>query len=219
LRTDDEDGDEDVGGRSKRRRMFGGFEDEGVGVGMEDEEYDDGEEGVEEEERRIREEDELDEDVRIEDEEVLDEAVRGEMAERVGLKKDDEFFRSLRDPKLPTREDVDLHARMGHLPFRDWCEVCVKAKSKERGHVRDRGHERGLPEYSWDYCFPGDELGFKWTVLVGRERSSRSIMGSALPKTPLPPFSGSALPKIDLELLSRPTNTVHLNPNSSPGKQ
>ena len=48
-------------------------------------------------------------------------------------------------------------------------------------HQKDSGKERKLPEYSWDYCFPGDELGFKWTVLVGRERGNKSWMATALP--------------------------------------
>ena len=48
-------------------------------------------------------------------------------------------------------------------------------------HRRDEGNMRKLPEYSWDYCFPGDELGFKWTVLVGKERSTGSCMASAVP--------------------------------------
>ena len=45
----------------------------------------------------------------------------------------------------------------------------------------DDGKERVLPEYSWDYCFPGDELGVKWTVLVGKERGSKSWMATAVP--------------------------------------
>ena len=32
-----------------------------------------------------------------------------------------------------------------------------------------------------NYCFPGDEVGFKWTVLVGRERMSGSWMAAAIP--------------------------------------
>ena len=39
-----------------------------------------------------------------------------------------------------------------------------------------------MPENSWDYCFPGDELGFKWTVLVGKERKSKSWMAAAVPQ-------------------------------------
>ena len=49
------------------------------------------------------------------------------------------------------------------------------------GHTKDDGKERLLPEYSWDYCFPGDELGFKWSVLVGKEKGSRSLMATAVP--------------------------------------
>ena len=48
-------------------------------------------------------------------------------------------------------------------------------------HKTDEGGERKLPEYSWDYCFPGDELGYKWVVLVGRERGSKSIMATTVP--------------------------------------
>lgn len=47
--------------------------------------------------------------------------------------------------------------------------MCVKAKGKDWDHRKDAGKERGLSEYAFDYCFPGDELGFKVTVLVGRE--------------------------------------------------
>ena len=49
------------------------------------------------------------------------------------------------------------------------------------GHLKDENKERQLPEYSWDYCFPGDELGFKWSVLVGKERGTRSFMATTVP--------------------------------------
>ena len=48
-------------------------------------------------------------------------------------------------------------------------------------HYRDKGEKRLLPEYSWDYCFPGDEFGHKWTVLVGRERETKTIMATTVP--------------------------------------
>ena len=50
-------------------------------------------------------------------------------------------------------------------------------------HRRDKGEVRILPEYSWDYCFPGDEFGHKWTVLVGRERETRTVMATTVPNT------------------------------------
>ena len=41
--------------------------------------------------------------------------------------------------------------------------------------------DRGLSEYSFDYCFPGDELGCKLTILVGRERVTGTIFATAVP--------------------------------------
>ena len=38
-----------------------------------------------------------------------------------------------------------------------------------------------MNEFSFDYCFPGDEFGFKLTVLVGRERTSGMTMATVVP--------------------------------------
>jgi hypothetical protein len=43
------------------------------------------------------------------------------------------------------------------------------------------GKERNVPACDFDYCFPGDELGFKWTVLVGKERFGKAWMGTTVP--------------------------------------
>ena len=61
------------------------------------------------------------------------------------------------------------------------CGVCVRATGKDLNHNRDARDERDLSEYSFDYCFPGDELGFKWVVLVGKERRMGTWMASAIP--------------------------------------
>ena len=49
-------------------------------------------------------------------------------------------------------------------------------------HAKDKGGERKLPEYHFDYCFPGDEMGYKWTVLVGKEKMSKSWFATAVPQ-------------------------------------
>ena len=67
------------------------------------------------------------------------------------------------------------------MKFRDWCPVCAKSQGKEMDHTRDKRKERILPEYSFDYCFSGEEFGYEWTVLAGRERSSKSWMAEAVP--------------------------------------
>ena len=37
----------------------------------------------------------------------------------------------------------------------------MKSHGKDMDHRKDDGHDRDAPEYSFDYCVPGDELGFK----------------------------------------------------------
>ena len=59
--------------------------------------------------------------------------------------------------------------------------MCVRARGKAWDHTRADKKERVLPEYSWDYCFPGDEMGYKWTVLVGRERRTKAWMATTIP--------------------------------------
>ena len=135
--------------------------------------------------RKVRFEDEKDvlaEEVEEYEEELeVDGELEGTLGERIALPKEDEYVRKLQDPLLPSKEQVDLHYVKGHIPFRSWCHVCGEAMGKELDHRRDEGNARNLPEYSWDYCFPGDELGFKWTVMVGKERRTGMCMASAVP--------------------------------------
>ena len=105
----------------------------------------------------------------------------GEDAERFEAEEEGEFIRKINDPRLPSSEEVERHRTGGHVEYRDWCETCVMARGRDMPHYRDKGGPRVLPEYSWDYCFPGDEFGHKWTVLVGRERDTKMIMATTVP--------------------------------------
>jgi len=105
----------------------------------------------------------------------------GGVGERLELDDEGKFLKRIGDPTLPSAEEVETHCLRGHIPYRNWCPVCVRAQGRDHSHKRDPGGERELAEYSWDYCFPGDELGFKWTVLVGRERDSKSWMATTVP--------------------------------------
>ena len=84
------------------------------------------------------------------------------------------------DPLEPTRQEVERH-NLTHLPYRNWCPHCVRAKGKDADHRLRKPGERSLPEFSFDYAFPGDEFGYKLTVLVGRERGTGMTMASVLP--------------------------------------
>ena len=115
--------------------------------------------------RRV-EDSEADSDVEDGFDPEVDRYLQGIKGERIALEKEDEFVRKLIDPKLPTEDEIERHRLTGHVNYRNWCGVCVRARGKESGHFRTGDKERKMPEYSFDYCFPGNELGFKWTILV-----------------------------------------------------
>ena len=68
-----------------------------------------------------------------------------------------------------------------HLPYRSWCPHCVRAKGKDMDHRKGGDKQKGLAEFAFDYCFPGNELGYKLTVLVGVEKGTGMKMASVLP--------------------------------------
>ena len=41
--------------------------------------------------------------------------------------------------------------------------------------------DRRVPEYSFEFAFPGDEFGHKTAVLVGKERMSGLVSAVAIP--------------------------------------
>ena len=84
------------------------------------------------------------------------------------------------DPRRPTEKEVEEHNRH-HLPYRNWCRICVQGKWKDTDNRKSTQEERGLSEYSWDYCFPGDELGCKLTVLVGRDKVTGMYAATTVP--------------------------------------
>ena len=125
--------------------------------------------------------DTVDESVEEEDEEEDLRMEVGETCEKVKVEEEGAVVKKLLDPKLPTQGAVDEHWLRGHVEYRNWCEVCVKARGKEWDHTRATDKERLVPEYAWDYCFPGDEMGYKWTVLVGKERRTKGWMATTVP--------------------------------------
>eukprot|EP00973_Karenia_brevis_P090349 12402159-Karenia_brevis.AAC.1 len=100
--------------------------------------------------------------------------------ERLRLQEDGEFVKKIGDPMLPTEQEIKELNEMGHAVYRSWCDVSVRARSKEWDCRKDDGKERKLPEYAWDHCFPGDELGLRWTVIVGKERKTGLTMAKTV---------------------------------------
>ena len=62
----------------------------------------------------------------------------GEGMERIKVEKDERFVKEMVDPRRPTQKEVGDHGRT-HLPYRNWCAICVKAKGRDADHRRGGG--------------------------------------------------------------------------------
>ena len=49
-------------------------------------------------------------------------------------------MREVRDPRLPTPEEVEEHYIRGHIPYRDWCQIMHRLRVKVNTIIRIRGH-------------------------------------------------------------------------------
>ena len=85
--------------------------------------------------------------------------------------------RGLAVPSTPTAIERSLH-QMTHLPFRSWCLVCLKAKSKSDQHRRLKLKE---PLIQVDFAFWVDSTGFSLPILTAVGVQSSLASASALP--------------------------------------
>ena len=94
-----------------------------------------------------------------------------------------------KSPYLPSAAEVARHCAT-HLPYRNWCPACVKAKAREDAHHRmpsGKDDESGLPIIAMDYDF----LEGKTTVLVVKDESSGSVLAYNCETTRARPTPGS----------------------------
>ena len=89
-------------------------------------------------------------------------------------------MRNIGDPRLPTQAEVDNH-NITHVPYRNWCPHCVRGRGKDLDHRRSVDENRYVHEFSFDYCFMGNDGGSKVTILVGRERTTGMTMATVVP--------------------------------------
>ena len=84
--------------------------------------------------------------------------------------------KGLPSPVLPSKAEVEAH-NLTHIPYRNWCPVCVAARRKNNPHYANREEKRAVPLLVADYCFPG-EAGDEdhLTVLVGRVSPKQSLI-------------------------------------------
>ena len=59
-------------------------------------------------------------------------------------------------PYTPTDTEIQNH-NLTHLPYRNWCPICVKSKGKATPHKLAESHqEAGVPVVSIDYAYLRD---------------------------------------------------------------
>ena len=72
----------------------------------------------------------------------------------VDIEEEAETQRALRDPGLPSKQERDEHA-LTHLPFRPWCDACIKGRAKDKMSLRfsEVYAGGGVPRVRMDYCY------------------------------------------------------------------
>ena len=51
-------------------------------------------------------------------------------------------------PRRVSQEEREEHERT-HLPYRSWCEICVKARGRKRAHLKQK---EGREKKNWRRC-------------------------------------------------------------------
>ena len=76
-----------------------------------------------------------------------------------GVSKEKVNIKRVTDPMLPSKADIEEHM-LSHLPYRNWCEHCVKGRGKQMAHFKSK-EIRNTIEFHCDFCFPGGEADEK----------------------------------------------------------
>ena len=74
----------------------------------------------------------------------------GDTEKKKDVTKDERVLMKMGDPRLPSQDEVEEHYKV-HLPYRNWCPHCVRARGKDLDHRRSVEGDRGLNEYSFDF--------------------------------------------------------------------
>ena len=61
------------------------------------------------------------------EEDIVCEMGKGDVVERIKREEDKIVIKKMLDPKLPTEKEVEDHERF-HIPYRNWCPICVQSK-------------------------------------------------------------------------------------------
>ena len=88
-----------------------------------------------------------------------------------------------KSPGSPSHEDRERH-NATHLPYRNWCPICVQARGREDDHRRAKEKDEGtVPTIVMDYkCFGQDEEDESLTSIVIRDKRTTCTAGHVCEK-------------------------------------
>ena len=78
---------------------------------------------------------------------------------------------------LPSETEVKQH-ELTHLPFRNWCRHCARAKSKEGPHPESS--PGGVSKFATDYMFMGED-GTPITIPAGYDGLTKAFFAIVVP--------------------------------------
>ena len=86
-------------------------------------------------------------------------------------------------PRSPTEEERAKH-ELTHLPFQNWCEICVKTKANTPPHFKRDPSEKGrIPRLSMDYMFmPIGENSSMTAIMVLKDSESKQLWSRIVDK-------------------------------------
>ena len=93
----------------------------------------------------------------------------------------------------PTQSEREQH-NLTHLPFRDWCEDCIKGKANERNFTSVEHKPNFLPCFHADYMFMGEgETDGTTPILTLKDDEQYSVFANVVPNKGVNDFTQNQL--------------------------
>ena len=80
---------------------------------------------------------------------------------------------------MPSKEDVDSHM-VTHIPYRSWCDHCVRGRAVNDHHQRGKSEESSVPVISIDYAYFG-ETSEERKSRKDKERTGEEVKREEMP--------------------------------------
>ena len=82
--------------------------------------------------------------------------------------------------RKPTLEEINEHRRT-HLPYRNWCPICIASRGKDLPHKAIDRRGDGVPIIGMDYFFVGDDGAGVIPAIAARNSITKALIGTAVP--------------------------------------